>query len=267
MTKQRAWEILSAARQGDRTSFVFDSIILTLIFLNIIAVIIGTVAEISRKFGFLLDSFELFSVIVFTLEYFARLWSCTVVPQYSHPVFGRIKYLFSFMALVDLAAILPFYLPLINADFRFMRALRLFRLFRLAKLTRYVPTLGLFRRVFISKKEELGLSSLVMILMVLVSSSLMYYVESTAQPDKFPDIPSTMWWSVATLTTVGYGDVYPVTPLGKIFASIVAVLGIGVVALPTGLLSAGFIEELQKERQLKEPVDEHFCPHCGKPLH
>jgi voltage-gated potassium channel len=189
------------------------------------------------------------------------LWIAPLDARYSKPVIGRIRYAFSLMAVVDLLAILPAFMPLIfPLDLRILRFLRLFRLFRLFKLSRYVESLNTLDDVVRSKKEEL-LVTVVMIGMLLVfASSLMYIVETEAQPDKFPDIPSAMWWGVATLTTVGYGDVFPITALGKLLGGFIAFLGIGMFALPTGILASGFSEEIKKRRD-KDKICE--CPHCG----
>ena len=166
------------------------------------------------------------------------------------------------MALVDLAAILPFYLPLfIKLDLRFVRALRLLRLFRIFKMGRYSSALQMLGRVVRAKKEEIFITALVLIMLLVVASGLMYYIEKDAQPKQFSSIPSAMWWGVATLTTVGYGDVYPVTAAGKILSAVIAILGIGLFALPTGILASGFIEELHKKETGKI-----ICPHCGKEI-
>jgi len=196
---------------------------------------------------------------VFSLEYLARLWSCTSQPDYAGPFLGRLRHGFTPLALVDLIAVLPFYLSFMTVDMRFLRALRLLRLFRLAKLGRYSETLGLFARVMRHKKEELVITSMLMLILIILSASLMYYAEHDAQPDQFPDIPSTAWWAVVTLTTVGYGDVYPVTGLGKLFAALVAVFGIAMFALPAGILGASFSEEMRRGEAKR-------CPHCGKLL-
>ena len=135
------------------------------------------------------------------------------------------------------------------------------RIFSVAKLTRYSSSIRLIGRVFKDKKEELVLTFMLMMGLIIIVSSFMYFAEHDAQPDKFPDIPSSMWWSVVTLTTVGYGDIYPITPLGKFFASISAILGIGMFALPTGILGASFVEELQKEK-----MQERICPHCREKI-
>ena len=258
-TKKRVWEIVEAAKPGDLTSRLFDCLILILIFFNVLAVIIGTVQSISDRFGILLLRFEQISVVVFSIEYFMRLWACTVEREYSKAIFGRIRFSLRLMPLVDLLAILPFYLPFLGLDLRFVRAFRLMRVVRVAKIGRYSASLQLIKRVLVSKKEELLLSVFVLVLMLVISACVMYYCENAAQPETFPDIPSTMWWAVVTLTTVGYGDVYPITPLGKFVASIMAIIGIGMFALPTGILGAGFVDEISNGKKL--PVS---CPHCGK---
>jgi len=257
----RTWEIVEVAKAGDWPSRIFDVSILTLIFLNVLAVIIGSVHHFQVRYGTFLNYFEVFSVVVFTLEYLARLWSCVTDPRYVHPLFGRLNFARQPMPVIDLVAILPFYLPFVGLDLRFIRVLRLLRILRIAKIGRYYDSLRLIGTVIKSKKEELILTTVVMALLLVISASLMYYCENPEQPDKFPNIPATMWWAVATLTTVGYGDVYPITALGKLLASIIAILGIGMFALPTGILGAGFVEEIQKQK-LKATK----CPHCGKEI-
>jgi voltage-gated potassium channel len=164
------------------------------------------------------------------------------------------------MAVVDLAAVLPFYLPFLGLDLMFLRSLRLVRIARLGKLNRYSQAMQLLGKVVWNRRAELASSVLVLLVLLVVVSSLMYYAERDAQPDRFGDIPSAMWWGVATLTTIGYGDTYPVTALGKALATVAAVLGIGMFALPTGILGSAFVEELQARRRPAR------CPHCGKEL-
>ena len=164
------------------------------------------------------------------------------------------------MALVDLFAVLPFYLPMIFPfDLRFIRAFRLFRLFRLFKLARYSVAFKTLGRVIKLKKEELNIAVFIIFLLLIVSSSLMYFVEHNVQPNTFQSIPHALWWGVSTLTTVGYGDIYPITPIGKFLGAIIALLGIGIFALPAGIFASGFAEELAKRN--KETI---YCPFCGK---
>ncbi len=258
--RKRTWEIVERAKGGDTASYVFDIFIFSLIFLNVFAVIAGSVRSIQVKWAYFLDGFEVFSVVVFTIEYVARLWSCVVDPRFSGPLRGRIRLAFRPLLIIDLLAILPFYLPFFNADLRSLRILRLLRVLRVAKVARYYASLDLMTSVFRSKKEELVLTSALMIFLLVIASSILYCCENSAQPNAFSSIPATMWWSVATLTTVGYGDMYPVTPLGKFFSSIIAIIGIGMFALPTGIIGAGFVEAIQEKKK------KHTCPHCGKDL-
>lgn len=196
----------------------------------------------------------------FTIEYLLRLWSCTVDSRFRNPVLGRIRFALRPLLIIDLVAILPFYLPIIIPfDLRFLRALRLIRILRMLKMGRYSESLRLFASVLKSKKEELVIAVFVTFILLIVSSSLMYFVENEAQPENFSSIPDAMWWGVATMTTVGYGDVYPVTPVGRFLGAIIAILGIGMFALPAGILASGFVEEIQKRR-----TGHIRCPYCGK---
>ncbi|MEX0703644.1 MAG: ion transporter [Planctomycetales bacterium] len=257
--KRRIWEIVEVARPGDPLSRAFDFAMLALIFLNVLAVVLESVRSLREAWGPYFAAFEALSVAVFTLEYAARLYACGVLPRF-RGVRGRLRFLLSPMALVDLAAVLPFYLPFVGADLRFMRSLRLLRILRVAKLGRYVRALHLFRDVVRARREELVLTTALLALLLVMAACLMYSFENEAQPEVFSDIPSTMWWAVVTLTTVGYGDIYPVTPAGKLCGAAVAVLGIAFFALPTGILGSGFVEEIQRRKGSPK------CPHCGKAL-
>ena len=231
--------------------------LMVLIVANGLAVILETVKSLEEQYSAFFYGFEVFSVIVFSIEYLLRLWVADVDPRYKGAVTGRLRYLLSPMALVDLAAILPFFLPLaLTLDLRVLRLLRLFRLFRLFKMTRYVQSLRTFHRVFVAKKEELLITALMIVILLVFASSVMYAVETEAQPDKFPSIPETLWWAVVTLTTIGYGDVYPVTPLGKVIGGVIAILGIGLIALPAGILASGFTEELRRRQdKTRKPLE------------
>lgn len=264
-TKQKVWELVEAVEHSDRKGKLydwFDVSILTLIALNILAVILETVDTIHDNYGVYFHRFEIFSVVVFSVEYLLRVWSSNSQAKYSKPFWGRVRFMFTPMALVDLLAILPFFLTFFSFDLRFIRTLRLFRLFRVFKFVRYSNTLKLFGKVLKGKKEELIVTVTIMFVLVIITSSFIYLAEHEAQPDKFTDIPTSMWWSIVTLTTVGYGDVFPVTPMGKVFAAMIAILGIGMFALPTGILGASFVEEIDKMKAKEKPC----CPHCGKEI-
>ncbi len=257
----RTWEILEVACPGDGVSRAFDIFILCLISLNVLAVIFGTVDSVQERHGALLRWFEIVSVGIFTIEYAGRVWSCVTTREYAGAVRGRLRFATRGMSLIDLLAIAPFYLPFLGLDLRFVRVLRLMRVVRVAKVGRYYSSLSLIAVVLKKKKEELVLTTALMLILLVLSASVMYYCEHGAQPEQFPDIPATLWWAVVTLTTVGYGDVFPVTTVGRLVASVIAVLGIGMFALPTGILGAGFVEEIQKRKSKPRR-----CPHCGKDL-
>lgn len=258
--RQRTWKIVESAEAGDRMSGNFDIFILTLIFLNVIAVVLESVPALETRFAGGFAAFEVMSVAVFSLEYLVRLWSCVEDPRFAQPLWGRIRFLLRPLPLIDLLAILPFFLSFATVDLRFLRALRLLRLIRVVKAARYVAAMQLFGYVVRVKREELILTSGLMLVLLIVASAVMYFAESGAQPDKFSSIPASMWWAVATLTTVGYGDIYPLTVLGKTAAALISIVGIGFFALPTAIIGSGLVEAMQEQ---KSP---QVCPHCGKAL-
>ena len=260
--KKKIYEIIEVASIDNLSSKMFDIFIMTLISLNVIAVILETVNSLSLRFTFFFNSFELFSVLIFSIEYLLRLWTCTVDRRFSHPVKGRIRFAFTPFALIDLIAIAPFYLPMFFPfNLRTVRALRLFRLFRLLKMGRYSESLYTLQNVIKAKKTELFIALFAIFIMLLIASSFMYFVENEMQPEAFSSIPQAMWWGVAALTTVGYGDVYPLTPAGKLFGAVISILGIGIFALPTGIIASGFIEQIQRKQEKRK-----ICPHCGKDI-
>lgn len=248
--KNRTHEILEVSAPGDILSKIFDIFIMFLISLNVIAVILETVESLASQHMTFFRTFEIFSVMIFTVEYISRVWSCTVSENYRSPFLGRIRFIFTPFAIVDLLAILPFYLPmLIPIDLRFIRALRLFRLFRIFKMGRYSDAFQILGNVLKNKKEELFITIFFIFILLILASSLMYFIEHEAQPEVFSSIPDAMWWGVITLTTVGYGDVCPITIPGKILGSIIALLGLGMFALPAGILAAGFLSEIKKSEK------------------
>jgi voltage-gated potassium channel len=258
--RRRAREIVVVARPGDTASRAFDVFIVILILLNVAAMIAESVERVRNAMATSFVLFEYFSVAVFSLEYVLRVWSCVEDPLYRHPLVGRLRFALTPLALVDLLAVLPFYLPFVHLDLRMLRMLRIMRISRLAKLGRYSESLQTLGRVVATKKEQLISTVFILLILLVIASCLMFYAEHEVQPDKFSSIPAAMWWAATTLTTVGYGDVCPVTFAGKLMGSVIAVLGIGMFALPTGILGAGFVEEMQRPRLSKS------CPHCGKEI-
>ncbi len=259
--KKKIHQILEVSDPGDEFGKIFDIILITLILLNALALILETIQPVADVMGDFFFWFEFYSVLFFSIEYVLRVWVITIEPKFSHPVIGRLRYMVTAIALIDLLAILPFFMPMLNIDLRFLRLFRLFRIFRLLKIVRYFKALNLMLRVFQNKKEELVMILTFILFMLVLSASLMYYIEKEVQPEAFASIPDAMWWGVATLTTVGYGDVYPVTALGQLLGAFIALLGIGFFALPTGILASGFSEEIRKKKN-----ESSSCPHCGKEL-
>ena len=259
--KKTVYEIIEEAEPGNRASEVFDIFLITLIALNVVALIVGTVEEIHRISPGAFYLFEVISVGIFTVEFFLRVWTCTENPRFAHPVKGRLQYLVSPLALIDLLAVLPVYLVffvnLHGLDLRFLRVVRL--LARIVRLGRYFSSLSTLGMVVHTKRGELAAVVSVLFLLLVMTSSLMFFAEHQAQPEEFASIPRAMWWSIITLTTVGYGDVFPVTAAGRLLAGIIAIVGIGLFALPAGILGSGYMEELEKGA--RESVR---CPHCGE---
>jgi voltage-gated potassium channel len=240
----------------------FAVFITTIILLNVLEAIVETVPNLPVNLIQFFSIFEFVSVLIFTVEYILRLWACTLNPMYTSGLAGRVRYAVSPLALIDLLAIVPYYLPLtFTFDLRVIRLLRLFRIFRLVKVARYSDALHVIVRVFCAKRAELVLVLIVCTILLVISSSLLYYAEQEVQPDVFTSIPASLWWGVSTLTTVGYGDIYPITGLGKIIASAFALIGIALFALPTGILASGFAEERNSNVKTIQA-----CPHCGKVL-
>jgi len=260
--KKRSFEILDTANNGDALSRIFDIFIVVLILLNLAAAILETIDTVSERYGTAFRYVEIFSVIIFTAEYVLRIWTCTIIERFRRPVTGRLRFALTLLPAIDLVAILPFYLPmLIPFDLRFLRMLRLFRVFRMLKMARYFESLRILGNVFRAKKEDLAITVFIILILLMAASSCMYFVENEAQPSAFSSIPQSMWWAIATLTTVGYGDIYPITPVGKFLGAIVSLLGIGIFALPTGIISSGFSEEIGRKKG-----GTITCPHCGKPM-
>ncbi len=262
MLKRKVYHIIEKGSHGSRLNLIFDYFIMTLILLNVVAIVLESVPAVDRQMGGFLLAFEIFSVVIFTVEYLLRIY----ISDITHPASTRFKsalmFIFSTYGIIDLLAILPFYLPfIVRIDLRFLRILRLLRFMRILKITRYNKSMYLIWSVVKEKRSELAMTGFLTLLVLIIASFLMYYIEGDTQPDEFPNILASFWWAIATLTTVGYGDVVPITGMGKFISGIIAVLGIGIVALPTGIISAGFKDRLDRKRRRRKK-----CPHCGKHL-
>ena len=271
--KQIVFEVIQPAENGRIASKIFDLTILSMILLSVASVFISTF-DLPREYQNSLQQVEHISLIVFSVEYLLRIWTADLLYPGSGFFGSRIRYIISGMALIDLLAILPFYLPMfLPVNLIGIRAVRLVRLLRLLKLNRYSDALASIGRVFKGKSREIFASLFFVLILLVVASLLIYYAEHDAQPQQFQNAFSGLWWAVATLTTVGYGDIYPITPLGRLMGAVIAVLGIGMVAVPTSILSAGFVEFLEKknpeppaEEKSASETEKKYCPYCGKKL-
>jgi voltage-gated potassium channel len=257
--KERLYRILEQPEASDRLARVWNLTIVAMIAISTLAVIVETVETISRQFHSILQTIEVVSLALFSLEYVLRLWVITCAPRYSHPVFGRLRFAITPLALIDLLAIAPALIAS-RVDLRFLRVARLARVLRVLKLARYSQGIGLIARVVSRKKEELLIALGFFVILLVMTSALMYVAEHVAQPKAFGSIPAAMWWAVVTMTTLGYGDVYPITLAGRFLAGITALLGIAAFALPTSILGAGFLAELDGTGKARK------CPRCGEQL-
>ncbi|TQV70258.1 ion transporter [Denitrobaculum tricleocarpae] len=223
-----------------------DLFLIALIAINVAAVILETVDSIETRFRMAFWVIEVISVAVFSVEYAARVWASPEDPEFRDRKHPRLAYMTSPLAIIDLVAILPFYLGfLVDMDLRFLRVLRLLRIL---KLTRYSPAMSMLLDVFREEANAFLAGFFILIVLLVLAASGAYLAEHQVQPEKFGSIPEAMWWAMATLTTVGYGDVVPITAAGQIFGSLVGVVGIGMAALPAGILASGLADLLRRRR-------------------
>lgn len=273
--KQRIYEIVDGVKPGDRGAALYNVLITGLVLLTLVTIFLETFQGIAAQLQSLFALLNILVIIPFTIDYFLRVWTADV----KHPELSRkdaIKaYVFSGYGIVDALATFPPYLSvLFKVNLSIFQLLRLFRLFKIPQLE---AAGGLFAGVFKRKRSELLMTFTLVFFLIYLCAMLMFYVEHPAQPDVFSDGGKSLWWAVITLTTIGYGDMYPITPLGHTLGGIVALLGIGVIALPTGILSSGLMEELNARRAAKRKADaavaaaqsahDEHCPHCGQVMH
>ncbi|MDD3136453.1 MAG: ion transporter [Methanoregula sp.] len=272
--RQTVFDILKSPPSHDNPrGRAVSSALILLIFLNVIAAVLETDAALFQQYGHILDLFAGISVGVFTVEYILRVWCCTEDPRYRRSLTGRLRYMATPLALIDILVILPFLmLPFLGAFPRLFWMVRFSRIFWILKIGHYSQSLETFAHVLKAKKGEIFIAFFAMLVLLILASALMFLAENQAQPTKFSSVIATLWWGVETLATIGYGDMVPVTPLGKFIAGIVALLGIGLFALPAGILASGFVEALKKNEGEDKPgntaaTGATICPHCGKDIH
>ncbi|MCR5733838.1 MAG: ion transporter [Lachnospiraceae bacterium] len=250
-TKRRIFDIIQIGNREDRASVSFDIFITIVILINLFCTFFSTFEESARYSG-IISVVELITILIFTVEFIFRLWTA----RYLYPDFSSwkaaLRFIFSFYGMVDLLTFLPYYLPIVFPQGAVaFRIFRIFRIFRLFKINASYDAFNVISDVLKEKKDQL-ISSMCMILILMLASSLcMYSLEHDAQPENFKNAFSGIWWSVSTLLTVGYGDIYPITMGGRIMAIIISFLGVGMVAIPTGIISAGFVGQYTRIKALE----------------
>ena len=241
--KQRTYEVLEGTRSNDKVSSAVSILLICLILINVAKIIADTfdLPPLAVKIGGVVETV---SVVIFTIEYILRLWVADLSYPERSPFRARLRHMRSFAAIIDLVSLLPSFIGPMSANFMVLRMLRVLRLLRAFKLNRYTHALHDIGEVFRKKASQLLSSMLVVSFLMVISSVLMYDAEHEAQPEVFNNALSGLWWAIATLTTVGYGDIYPVTAVGRVISGVIALLGIGLVAVPTGIITAGFSEHI-----------------------
>lgn len=248
--RKRLFEIIEVGNDLDRISRSYDFINVLAIILNLSASILYTFADIMEKYDVWILMVEEITVAFFAIDYVLRIWTARFLYPGKREIRSIKKYVFSFTGIVDLLSFLPYYLPIFfpagAVAFRMLRIVRIFRLFR---INAYYDSLNVITEVIRGKKQQLFSSVFIILVLMLASSLCMYSLEHEAQPEVFSNAFSGIWWSASTLLTVGYGDIYPVTTLGKVFGIVITFLGVGMVAIPTGIISAGFVDQYTSLKQ------------------
>lgn len=272
--KRRVFRLVEPAANSTPLERAVDILLLTIIIISTITFVIGTVPSVMEQYGVLLRWIEIITVIIFTLEYVAQLWSCTITNGHEHPVWGRLRYALKPIIMIDLFAILPFFLSAFGSHLLVLRVLRLFRIFRILKINRYSSALTAIRVVMREKGPELIIAISMMLTLILITSTLLFYAESDVPGTVFTSIPATMWTSVASLTPLGFGAAYPTTLVGQGLMMLTAIFGVGAVALPSGIFASGFSayirESHNSSRKFTDPQQQVqatiVCPHCNVPI-
>ena len=256
LSRNRIYQILEFTDPDDRTSRFVSFGIVGLIIVNVLAIVLESIPSLYEAYEKTFSRLEIVSCTIFILEYVLRVWASVEDPETVGDDSGtqisngkrRINFMLKPLAIIDFLAFVPIFLQLLfpGVDLRFLRALRLLRVF---KLTRYFQSFEMILEVLHDEWRSLAGTVFIMLVILIIAACGLYYIERDIQPDKFGSIPEAMWWAMAALTTVGYGDAYPITPIGKIIGSIVTLLGIGMVALPSGILASSFSERMRQRRE------------------
>jgi voltage-gated potassium channel len=265
--RRRTYELLELGASSDGTSRLVDKLLISTILISLVATVVESVPSLEPRWHDPLFAIEVVAVALFSCEYVLRV-ICAVErpePRYHHPIWGRLRFALSPLAMADLLAVLPFYLgAFLPLD---LRMLRLLRLLRILKLTHYFSALGTLLDVVRMERHALLAAYFVVAVGIILASTGIYIFEHEAQPDAFSSVPAAIYWSIITLSTVGYGDVVPVTTGGRAMSVLVIMLGVGTLTVPTGIMATGFVLELQRRRQLgddEDPAPDGRCPTCGR---
>ena len=260
--RKRIYEIVNVGASEDLVSRAYDFLNTFIIVINLAVSVIYTFQEAREAYGGLLLGIEAVTAAFFAVDYALRVWTARFLYPKQTKSKALVKYIFSFTGIVDLLSFLPYYLPVFfpagAVAFRMFRVVRIFRLFRLNK---YYDALNVITEVISSKRQQLLSSVFIILVLMLASSLCMYSLEHEAQPEVFTNAFSGLWWAVSTLLTVGYGDIYPVTSMGRLFSIVITFLGVGMVAIPTGIISAGFVDQYSRIKRISEYANEedvHF---------
>ncbi len=236
---------------------LLDYLIISLIILNTIAIFLETYKPVYYAYQNFFTIFEYFTVFIFSVEYILRIWTCTCYPKYADPLWGRIRYACTFMLIIDFLAVFPFYVAIfLPLDPRVVNLFRMFRLFRIFKLLRYFGSFDVIVTVLKKNRDYLVAIFCILIGFLIFISYTIYIFEADMQPEKFADIDNAFWWAVITLTTVGYGDIYPVTEIGQFLTVISLLIGVGIIALPTGIIASGFLDEIRLRKECRLPMQD-----------
>ena len=240
--------VLNNPSWSSRVARGVNFLLLLVILVNTLAIILDTVRPIASLYARVIDVIVFVSILIFTVEYFLRLWSYSDAPTLWKRNIERFRYACSPFMIIDLVAIAALFIPIFfPRDFTLLRTVRILSVFKLGRYIAFVPSVKLIGRIFFGKREIISILVCILAVIILFSSTIMFLVENGAQPDKFTSIPEAMWWAAMTVTTVGYGDIYPITPLGKFFGSVITIAGLLALALPSAILASAFIEEQSKK--------------------
>ncbi len=255
--RRRIFKMVSVGVVDDIINQLYDIISISALVLNILAAILNTFDTVSSRYGCILSGVESGTVAFFAVDYVLRLYTANCLYPNDNEIRSILKYIFSFSGIVDLFSFLPYYLPTFfpagAAVFRMFRAARILRLFR---INAYYDSLNVIAEVLLRKKQQLMSSVFIILVLMLGASLCMYSIENPAQPEVFSNAFSGIWWAASTLLTVGYGDIYPITALGKALGICITFLGVGMVAIPTGIISAGFVEQYSRFQSIDSGEEE-----------